>query len=176
MGTFILGLGAGLSLYVLRGVAKGLRWAVSRLWARYAGGQRPGDNPPSPGPRAASPPVPDVNTPRVWISPAPPVPSPHYVWPGVRNNHASPEARGQRQPLGELWPGQFPGGPSHTSTPACRGTATTSPSAPWRGSGTVSLNGGTTTRSRSSWTRLAGETSSRQTPRSSATSVYHSME
>ena len=146
---------------------------MSKLWARYAGGLRPGDNS-SPDRRAASPPIPGGgnHVPRVWVAQAPPIPGPQYVWPGV-HQHASPEARRPRQPLGELWPGQVPGGPSLTSTPACRGIATTSPSAPWRGSGTVSLNGGTTARSRGSWARLAGETSTRQTPRSSATSVFH---
>ena len=176
MGTFILGLGAGISLFVLRGVARGLRWAVSRLWIRYRG---PETRAPSPAPRIATPPAPDVNVPRVWVATGhvPPVQGPHYVWPGASFNPARQGPRGQRKPLGELWPNLDQGGPSHTSTPINQGTASTSPGAPvWRGSGTVSLNGGAGARSRASWTRLAGETSSRQTPRSSNTSLYHSAE
>ena len=101
----------------------------------------------------------------------PPPPS-HYVWPGTYQHLPRVGDGIQRQPLGELWP---QGGPSHTSTPLGRGAASTSRGDHWRGSGTVSLDGGTFTRPRAV-TRLAGETSTRQTPRTSAHSFYHSAE
>ena len=113
----LIGIGAGLTLLVLRGVAKAIRWAAPRLWVRL---QRGRPEPDQGQDQRRGPRQPPVDFPQgIYGHPPPaPFPVPVGVWPPPGDLWPRPGSGGHenwrtRQPLREVWPG-----PSYTSTPA----------------------------------------------------------
>ena len=175
----LIGIGAGITLMVLRGVVKAIRWAAPRLWVRWQRGGGDGGHGPDQGQnqrrgpgQPVSPPQPPVDfPPGVFGHPPPaPFPMPVGVWPPPSDQWSRPGSGGPenwriRQPLSEVWPG-----PSYTSTPSARGASTSHGHGLARAGTTLSLDAGVA-RARSV-RRPSGETS--KGARESENTLYYS--
>ena len=126
----LIGVGAGLTLMVLRGCLRAIRWGVPRLWQRVRQRHATAPSPPPSGRMAQDPASRENQVPLGMFLHPPPasVPDPR-VWPhAVANGHwprvgsGGHDAWGPRRPLHEIWR------PLHVSTPGgCpRATASTS--------------------------------------------------
>ena len=126
----LIGVGAGLTLMVLRGCLRAIRWGVPRLWQRVRQRQATAPSPPPPG-RVVHAPVDGENqVPLGMFLQPPPAPVPDLrVWPNAAANghwprvaHGGQGVWGPRRPLDEIWR------PLHVSTPGGCPVATASTS------------------------------------------------